>query len=102
MEEVKLSLEDVLGAIVGDHYPHGDTTLDHESMDNTAKLKAIAMWVAKELTCNGRLSDYLRSPYYSMEEVAKAHEAIINEMLTWFEPQVQHYYEENKEWFGRE
>ena len=88
-----ISLEDVLNGIVGQHYPHGDTTMDDVSARNMPKLVAIGMWVARELTCEGRLDGYLNSPYYSMKAVAKLHDDAIMAMLEWFEPQVKRYYE---------
>jgi len=90
---VKISLEDVLDGIVGQHYPQGDTTMDDVSARNVPKLEAIASWVAHELSCNGRLDDYLESPYGSMKAVAKLHDEAIMSILECFEPQVKRYYE---------
>lgn len=90
---IDISLEDVLNGIVGQHYPQGDTTLDGISAENMPKLFAIGMWVAHELTCEGRLDGYLDSQFYSMKSVAKLHDDAIMEMLEWFEPQVKRYYE---------
>ena len=89
----EISLEDVLEGIVGQHYPQGDTTLDGESTRNMGKLKAIGMWVAHALSCEGRLDGYLNSMFGSMKAVAKLHDDAIMEMLEWFEPQVKRYYE---------
>ena len=91
--KVEITLEDMLSAIVGQHYPQGDTSMDDESARNMAKLGAIGEWVAHELSCNGRLDGYLNSQFYSMKSVAKMHDELIMEMLEWFEPQVKRYYE---------
>ena len=89
----EITLEDVLNGIVGQHYPQGDTTMDGKSASNMEKLEAIAMWAAKELSCDGRLDAYLESPYGSMKAVAKLHDDVIMSILEWFEPQIRRYYE---------
>ena len=89
----EITLEDVLEGIVGQHYPQGDTVMDDVSARNLDKLQAIAVWAADELSCGGRLDDYLKSPYASMKHVANLHDAVIMGILEAFEPQVKRYYE---------
>ena len=89
----EITLEDVLEGIVGQHYPQGDAAMDDVSARNVKKLAAIAVWAADELSCGGRLDDYLKSPYASMKYVAKLHDDVIMSILEAFEPQVRRYYE---------
>lgn len=88
----RIGYDDMLGAMVGTHYPQGDSYLDRESLRNTDNLKVMALWVAQQLSLGGDLSEYVQSSASSMRDVARAHEDAIMEMLEWFEPQVKKYY----------
>ena len=92
-DRLLIKLEDVLDAIVGMHYPQADSALDDISLGNMDKIALIANWLARELTLEGGLEQYLKSPYASAKQVAIQHETLIMDMLEWFEPQVKTYYE---------
>ena len=83
---MNITLDDVLGAIVGMHYPQADSALDSQALEGTERLAEIAHWVIREVSLSGRVDEYFedRYPYASGRMVASNHRAVLMDMLDWY------------------